>query len=1242
MEARFGGDFGSVRLHTGTAAARSAQALGAQAFTVGREIVFGAGKYAPGTSSGKRLLAHELAHTIQQSRGGAAPPTNRPGSPLEQDASQAAERAVQGGAPAQVSASSAPGPALQPLPEDPEQSAFSTSQDYYTGQSFDEPTALDPYSESPLEASPAEPASPSQSQAPCLVDQAPSAAEQPGSPAPTSQDYFTGEQPQSVADLPAEGQEMALLELCRQWASAQPAETPGWYYVFKGGEWAQIHETEYQNLAASMRGLVFGRIQTLKESYAGLIQTYRDILQVNKKYPNITSLAEWFSGVNKPGDELTIQLDQVLTQLEMAEGASQGGDLIGALDHTAESAKAVTEASRLIYGYSNCLLSGSETLKGWVATIGAFCLAVEATVAALLFAPAAILIAEGFLGLEGASATLAAGAITTTGVTLMGAQQRSQAYLAAKVITGERPELGGALEEAAVGAKTTFPIALGVATGGATTSLLEPVKATLGASLVTGIGGYTGAASSGLAQGLLEGKGASKSLMDAQLLGLTGLAGGMLSPAVSPLAARYGLPTHLLSEGAIGFGSGASGAYLTGGPVLQSGVTGALQSIFLSPATFPQLPGPGAPPPLPPAAAPEGAPALLAAPVHLPEIKPGPAGQAGAVGPIPGGAQQKPPMLTKNWEPFDLETTSTQETARPSGGRAKKPKVMGEGSLPPPWLAARLLQEQKRSSAPDQPALYAPAPGEGAPGGQTPAVLAPRKGGGGGPGKRKKGGQPQPDETGTAPAEPAVQAPKTFDWNVEKDTNSNLKKLVERLEGENADPKIKEIVGSRGGALQFLKTYSPQGETEAGKFIFNFNRLMAYYQALSIKKQAQAGAKVREIVQGLASPDPKVRSSAEFMLTRAQGESDTSLLKAVTVLDRLSLEDVQKIRDQYQAEGEQGVTDLDLFNALSLLTSRIRPSQAEGQPKGKELFDLMNLAGNVTPSGEGAPDLFRLQSILNRMGEGPHDPAAVEAKIQQSNDLARRLAELNEGGIEGVINGLFTLENTTIQPQGENRILSNVPEFFVNGKLSGGSISSHFRNRVDSVVSAVVDERGAVDAENFNLIEDAIRATDMDTTTANNIVGYYWEQVRAKSRRVQASERPVFEVKEGEDPVIPVFEQVTIEVQGTKLISHADLVEIVHLDPENNKIWIDIEEDKTVKTKDKGLSDAQNAVFTKVRDTQPGQPGVDAAQAGLTVKLPLSDRVKTLLAKAGFTNPPTIMIRNFYIENPNKVIEKAR
>jgi hypothetical protein len=69
FEPRMGATFENVRVHRGPEAAQAAHSLHAQAFTTGENIVFGAGKYAPETESGRRLLAHELTHVVQQRRG---------------------------------------------------------------------------------------------------------------------------------------------------------------------------------------------------------------------------------------------------------------------------------------------------------------------------------------------------------------------------------------------------------------------------------------------------------------------------------------------------------------------------------------------------------------------------------------------------------------------------------------------------------------------------------------------------------------------------------------------------------------------------------------------------------------------------------------------------------------------------------------------------------------------------------------------------------------------------------------------------------------------------------------------------------------------------------------------------------------------------------------------------------------------------------------------------------------------
>ena len=68
MEPRFGQDFSGVRVHTDNEAALSARAVGARAYAVGRHVVFARDRFDPATSAGRQLLAHELAHVVQQDR----------------------------------------------------------------------------------------------------------------------------------------------------------------------------------------------------------------------------------------------------------------------------------------------------------------------------------------------------------------------------------------------------------------------------------------------------------------------------------------------------------------------------------------------------------------------------------------------------------------------------------------------------------------------------------------------------------------------------------------------------------------------------------------------------------------------------------------------------------------------------------------------------------------------------------------------------------------------------------------------------------------------------------------------------------------------------------------------------------------------------------------------------------------------------------------------------------------------
>ena len=105
MESSLGHDFGDVRVHTDGRASDSAKSVQAQAYTVGNDIVFQSGNYDPGSSSGQRMLAHELTHVVQQ-RSGPVDGTPAPGGIKVSDPSDPFERAAEASADRVVSGAS--------------------------------------------------------------------------------------------------------------------------------------------------------------------------------------------------------------------------------------------------------------------------------------------------------------------------------------------------------------------------------------------------------------------------------------------------------------------------------------------------------------------------------------------------------------------------------------------------------------------------------------------------------------------------------------------------------------------------------------------------------------------------------------------------------------------------------------------------------------------------------------------------------------------------------------------------------------------------------------------------------------------------------------------------------------------------------------------------------------------------------------------------------------------------------
>jgi hypothetical protein len=110
MESRFGQDFGDVRVHTDAKASASAEAVGANAYTVGSDVVFRSGHFDASSPTGQRTIAHELSHVVQQ-RSGPVDGTDAPGGIRLSDPSDRFERAADATASEVMNGSSTTAPA---------------------------------------------------------------------------------------------------------------------------------------------------------------------------------------------------------------------------------------------------------------------------------------------------------------------------------------------------------------------------------------------------------------------------------------------------------------------------------------------------------------------------------------------------------------------------------------------------------------------------------------------------------------------------------------------------------------------------------------------------------------------------------------------------------------------------------------------------------------------------------------------------------------------------------------------------------------------------------------------------------------------------------------------------------------------------------------------------------------------------------------------------------------------------
>jgi hypothetical protein len=134
MESRLGADFGDVRIHTGSKATEAARSVQAHAYTVGTDVVFQDGQYNPSSTDGKKMLAHELTHVVQQKQGpvegtpvAGGISVSDPSDRFERAAEATAEKAVSGEAAAPQPLGAGAGLQRQEAPEEEDEQVQASS-----------------------------------------------------------------------------------------------------------------------------------------------------------------------------------------------------------------------------------------------------------------------------------------------------------------------------------------------------------------------------------------------------------------------------------------------------------------------------------------------------------------------------------------------------------------------------------------------------------------------------------------------------------------------------------------------------------------------------------------------------------------------------------------------------------------------------------------------------------------------------------------------------------------------------------------------------------------------------------------------------------------------------------------------------------------------------------------------------------------------------------------------------------
>lgn len=321
METRFGHSFGDVRIHTDSDAAHSSWEMHAAAYTIGRDIAFAAGRYDPHSAIGRRLLAHELAHVVQQDHGPSGE-SNPAG--LEASAQGAATAAGERAGPIAVAGSS--GPAVACADETASQ-----------------------VSSSPPEASKGPPRA---------------------APVPT---------------VEGRAESRRLVDAMADLKSIQPSSVAsGVYDMVIAGKHQQVPKAKvdeaYKKIAKELRSALASVVSKAERA----LDSYNNQTAINKDQWIVSGVIEFFGRVKDPGPELISQGSTATILAAEGMAAIERGDFVTAAIRLADAEAYASRAQMMFTAYWEHLISVAEmtvTVLEWTEKTAFVTLAILATIA---------------------------------------------------------------------------------------------------------------------------------------------------------------------------------------------------------------------------------------------------------------------------------------------------------------------------------------------------------------------------------------------------------------------------------------------------------------------------------------------------------------------------------------------------------------------------------------------------------------------------------------------------------------------------------------------------------------------------------------------------------------------------------------------------------------------------------------------------------------------------------------------